>query len=62
MALANKTLDEKIETVFMMTEGKYSYLSSTLIKEIFMLNGDISQMVPAKVINRLKKKYGGNFA
>lgn len=59
MALANKKLDKKIETVFMMTEGRYSYMSSTLIKEIFSLGGDISEMVPKAVIAHLKNKKMG---
>jgi pantetheine-phosphate adenylyltransferase len=56
MALANKKLDPGIETVFMMTEGSYSYLSSTVIKEIFAFGGDVSDMVPKTVVSRLAKK------
>ena len=56
MAIANKKLDENIETVLMMTEGKYSYLSSTVIKEIFAFGGDISAMVPKTVIKYLHGK------
>jgi pantetheine-phosphate adenylyltransferase len=56
MALANKTLDQGIETVFMMTEGMYSYLSSSVIKEIFAFGGDVSGMVPKAVVKYLKKK------
>jgi pantetheine-phosphate adenylyltransferase len=57
MALANKTLDETVETLFMMTEGAYSYLSSTLIKEIARLGGDVTRMVPPTVIRYVRKKY-----
>jgi pantetheine-phosphate adenylyltransferase len=57
MALANKTLAEDIETFFMMTEGNYSYLSSTVIKEIARLGGDISRMVPKEIARRVRKKY-----
>ncbi|MFH1017408.1 MAG: pantetheine-phosphate adenylyltransferase [Pseudomonadota bacterium] len=57
MALANKTLAEDIETFFMMTEGSYSYLSSTVIKEIARLGGDISHMVPKEIARRLREKY-----
>jgi len=57
MALANKTLIPEIETLFMMTEGEYSYLSSTLIKELARLKGDLSKMVPPQVIELMKKKY-----
>jgi pantetheine-phosphate adenylyltransferase len=57
MALANKDMAQDIETFFMMTEGKYSYLSSTVIKEIARLGGDISNMVPPLVAKRVKQKY-----
>jgi pantetheine-phosphate adenylyltransferase len=57
MALANKVLAEDVETFFMMTEGEYSYLSSTVIKEIARLGGDITHMVPQSVGARVRKKY-----
>jgi pantetheine-phosphate adenylyltransferase len=57
MALANKTLAPEVETFFMMTEGNYSYLSSTIIKEIARLGGDISSMVPPEVAKLMKEKY-----
>ncbi len=57
MALANKKLAENVETFFMMTEEKYSYFSSTLIKEIARLGGDIAEMVPPSVLAHVKKKY-----
>ena len=57
MALANKTLAPDVETFFMMTEGNYSYLSSTVIKEIARLGGDISNMVPPEVVKLVKDKY-----
>ena len=57
MALANKTLAPDIETFFMMTEGRYSYLSSTLIKEIARLGGDVGSMVPTIVASQIGKKY-----
>jgi pantetheine-phosphate adenylyltransferase len=56
MAQANKTLDATVETFFMMTDSRYSYLSSTLIREIARLGGDVSQMVPKIVVEKLKKK------
>ncbi len=56
MALANKTLDSNVETLFMMTDSKFSYLSSTLIREIARLGGDVSMMVPAVVGQNIKKK------
>ncbi len=56
MAQANKTLDVTVETFFMMTDSRYSYLSSTLIREIARLDGDISQMVPGIVSQKIKNK------
>lgn len=58
MAQANRCLDADIETVFLMTEPEYAHLSSTLIKEICRLGGDVSQMVPAYVNKRLKRYFG----
>ena len=57
MALANKMLNPALETVFMMTDAKYSYLSSTLIKEIVHFGGSVSSMVPPLVEEKLKKKF-----
>ncbi len=45
-ALTNRKLDEEIETVFMVTCYKYSYLSSSIVKEICSLGGDVSDMLP----------------
>jgi pantetheine-phosphate adenylyltransferase len=56
MALMNRKLDPKIETVFMMPAEKYSYLSSRLIKEIFRLGGSVSGLVPELVEQRLHHK------
>ena len=57
MALANKMLNPSIETMFMMTDAKYSYLSSTLIKEIVRFGGSVSSMVPPLVEEKLKEKF-----
>lgn len=57
MALTNRCLNEKIETVFMMTDYKYSYLSSTLLKQLASLNADIKSLVPKEVAGALKRKY-----
>jgi len=56
MALMNRKLDEKIETIFMMPRGSYVFLSSRIVKEIAKLGGDISQFVPPYVATALKKK------
>ena len=46
LALMNKRLAPEIETIFMVTCSKYSYLNSSIVKEIASLNGDISHLVP----------------
>ncbi len=56
MALMNRKLDPKLETVFMMPAEKYSYLSSRLIKEIFRLGGSVRGLVPEVVEQRLHEK------
>ncbi len=56
MALMNRRLNPEIETVFMMPAEGYSYLSSRMVKEVFQLGGDVSQLVPPIVERRLKDK------
>jgi pantetheine-phosphate adenylyltransferase len=56
MALMNRKLDEKIETVFMMPNEKYTYLSSNFVREIARLGGDVSEFVPPVVLKALQKK------
>ena len=56
MALANKKLAPELETVFMMTEARYSHLSSSLIKEIVGLGGESEDMLPKGVTKKLKSK------
>lgn len=56
MALMNRKLDSNIETLFMMTSYKYSFLSSSMIKEIGRLGGCISQLVPDIVLSDIKSK------
>ena len=56
MASTNRTLNAEIETIFLMTNTQYSYLSSHLVKEIFALHGNISHFVPKYVEDRLIKK------
>jgi pantetheine-phosphate adenylyltransferase len=58
MALMNRRLDPRIETVFMMPAESYSYLSSRLVKEVFQLGGRVTDLVPAIVEARLCEKYG----
>lgn len=54
MALTNTAMAPDIETVFMMTHEKYSYISSSLIKEIAALGGDLKRFVPPVVQKELR--------
>jgi len=56
LALMNKKLAPEIETIFMVTCSKYSYLNSSIVKEIASLSGCISQLVPEIVEENLRKK------
>jgi len=57
MALMNRRLDPRIETVFMMPAESYTYVSSRLVKEVFQLGGRVSDLVPPVVERRLRAKY-----
>lgn len=57
MASINRKLNENIETFFMMTNNKYSYLSSSIVKEVAKHNGDVQDLVPSVVDLALKDKY-----
>lgn len=59
MALVNKKLEEDIETFFMIARGKYAYLSSSIVKEVAMFDGNISCFVPEVVEVALKEKLKG---
>jgi len=54
LALTNRQLDPDLETVFLMTDSKYSYLSSSLVRQIASLGGDIKSLVPTIVDQALK--------
>lgn len=56
----NHKLDPSIETLFMMTNSKYSYLSSSAVKQVAMYGGCISELVPEKIINDIMEKMGKN--
>jgi pantetheine-phosphate adenylyltransferase len=56
MALMNRRLNGRIETVFMMPAEQYSYISSRLIKEVFALGGRVNGLVPDMVEARLRGK------
>src|SRR5512135_1671301 len=58
MALMNRKLDPRLETVFMMPAEAYSYISSRLVKEIAHLGGSVHSLVPEMVERRLQQKLG----
>jgi pantetheine-phosphate adenylyltransferase len=56
MALMNRKLAEKIETIFMMPKESYTFISSRIVKEIARLGGDVSPFVPPHIVVALGKK------
>lgn len=59
MALANKKLFTELETLFMVSNTKFSFLSSSIVREVALLGGDVSSFVPEVVENALKDKIKG---
>lgn len=57
LALLNRRLNERIETVFMMPQEEYTFLSSRMVKEIARLGGDVTPFVPAHVVDALSRKF-----
>lgn len=57
MALTNRRLDTAIETVFLMPSEEYSFITSTVVKEVSSFGGDVSTLVPPVVLEKLKKKF-----
>jgi pantetheine-phosphate adenylyltransferase len=60
MALMNRRLEPRIETVFMMPSEAYSYLSSRLVREVFKLGGSVEGLVPPLVERMLRSKIRGS--
>ena len=58
MVLANRTLDPSFESVFLMPNSQYMYLSSSIVKEVVSLGGDASPFVPPSVEEKLREKLG----
>ena len=58
LALMNRKLNERVETIFMMPKDTYTFLSSRIVKEIARLGGDVSEFVPPQVVTILRKKLG----
>lgn len=57
MALANRHLAADVETLFLMTSANHLYLSSSIVKEIARLNGDLADLVPGTVAVALRAKF-----
>jgi pantetheine-phosphate adenylyltransferase len=58
MALMNRRLEPQIETVFLMAGEEYSYVSSTLMKQVFELGGRVAGLIPELVEARMRAKFG----
>lgn len=56
MALMNKRLHPEIETVFLMTRNEYSYLSSSVVKDLVRFGGNVTGLVPPNVADRIREK------
>ena len=59
MSLINKQIAPEIETFFITTNCQYSFLSSSIVKEVAKFGGDLSHMVPKEIISDLYNKIGG---
>jgi pantetheine-phosphate adenylyltransferase len=60
MSLINRRLDPSIETFFLTAREEHSYVSSTIVKQVALLGGDVSDMVPGVVVKALAKKRLGS--
>jgi len=60
MALMNRRLAPEIETVFLQPAGRYSFVSSRMLKEVFAFGGDVSGLVPPNVLKRLRARMGAS--
>lgn len=58
LALLNRRMDDRVETIFMMPKDTFTFLSSRIVKEICRLGGDVSAFVPPAVLQALLEKYG----
>ncbi len=57
MALLNKALNPEYETMFMMTNSKFSYISSSMVKEVAKFQGQLDGLVPEYIAEKIKSKY-----
>jgi pantetheine-phosphate adenylyltransferase len=56
MALMNRRLAPEIETVFLQPAGRYSFISSRMLKEVFSFGGDVTGLLPPNVFKRLRER------
>ena len=59
MALVNRRLNQEVDSVFLMTKWEYSYLSSSIVREVATLGGDIGEMVPEAVAGLIRHALAG---
>ena len=57
MALMNRKLESRVETIFLMPKEEYTYLSSRIVKEIARLGGDVGKFVPPLVAEKLRERF-----
>lgn len=58
MAFANRSINNDVETIFMVPDSKYLFLSSTIVRDISYNKGDVSKLVPEAVFKKMQEKYG----
>lgn len=59
MAMMNRNLDQSVETLFLMPSVEYSFLTSTIIKNVASFGGNVNDLVPPLVARRLREKFEG---
>lgn len=59
LALMNRRLNSQVDTVFLMPDERYSYLNSTIVREVARLGGDVTSFVAPLVAEKLKEKFKG---
>jgi pantetheine-phosphate adenylyltransferase len=60
MAMMNRSLWPEIEVIFMAPDSRYTFLSSSLVREVARLGGDVSKFVPPPVLERLQGRFGAS--
>jgi pantetheine-phosphate adenylyltransferase len=58
LALINRSMNDTVETIFVMPKDTYTFLSSRIVKEICRLGGDVAAFVPPRILVALEQKYG----